>query len=233
MIMSLKKYFAQIISVIIIATCNLQAQDNLMVIPDFNKIIVKGNLSINYYESDEIGITIPDNELSTTVTYVVKKNKLKIKNKRFKSNRNYTVTASVYGKPLNQITLRAGAIVKSEGNILTDTVKILLTSGSELYSNAENKKIHSRINRGSFFQYTGKTDELKLRTCSGAKFRGNKAEIGQAYVKANTGGFAALATKIKGKASLGGEIKVYGAQQSNTIKKILWGKITEGDENEL
>lgn len=227
--MSLKHSFLGV--AIFVTMSNLQAQENLIKTPYFEKITVTGGLIVTYCKSDSLRIVI--NGEDKNVVYSVKNKKLKIKNKKLKNTRNNKATILVYGNSLNEVNARAGAIVKSGKNTLADTTKIVLASGSEFYTAAENKKIVAKMNRGSFFEYTGQTKDFNLKVKSGAKFRGNKAKIEQANIKANTGGFAALDTKISGKALFWGEIKVYGKQQSNNIKKTIWGRITEGDEYEL
>jgi len=209
----------------------LQAQEKQTAAASFDKITVKGNISVEYYLSDNSEIEVIKGQNADFISYKIKNSKLVLKSKKTGSDQNKSASATIYGGKLKQITVTNGALIKTNNKPLSDTAKIAVSRGGDIYLKAGSRQIDVKVKTGGFLELTGKTETLNLKVIFKGKFRGNKAEIKQAKVKITTGGFAALDTNIEGKVNTFGEIAIYSERKTLNVKKSTKGKVTVNDNS--
>ncbi len=199
----------------------------------FEKIKIRGNVSVSYHITQNNDNKIIVGENNQLVKYKISNNTLILRNKKQRIKKGQKVNVNIYGLPLKEIIVRNFAFISIEDQMHTDTLGIKIVSGGELRLNLKSNYLKSIVRTGGFAYLEGEINTISLKVSTGAKFRANEANIAEAHIRLNTGGFAAFnnKTKISGKTNTGSELKVYGKADVSKIKKSTRGIINfESDD---
>ncbi|HPW66661.1 MAG TPA: DUF2807 domain-containing protein [Salinivirgaceae bacterium] len=197
-------------------------------VESFRKIKVKGNLSVSYYivQAGENKVVIKENE--DLVSYKLKNNTIIVKHKKLVAKSAQKAAVEIYGMPLEAIVVKRAAMLTIEDEMLSDSVKVKIATGGELRANLKTNFLTMKVRTDGFGYLKGNINSLNIKSLLKGNLRANDANITNALVKINTGGFAAFnkTTKITGKIGCKGELKVYGESDLSGVEKSKRGVIT-------
>ncbi|STD58649.1 GIN domain-containing protein [Empedobacter falsenii] len=162
-------------------------------IENFNEIICKSGVNINYYNSDSPKVIV-ETDKKENLNYIItstKNNVLEVYVDT-KNQPNVTISKidiSVYGIALEKISMTSGSKISFEDNfksnvlriketsgaqivfksLKTDHLEIDLSSGAQLNGNITSKTITSKMSSGSIWNAKINSKELSINSSSGSK----------------------------------------------------------------
>jgi len=198
----------------------------------YRNIKVKGNLSVSYYVAPDGENKVDIKENADLVRYKLKNNTIIVKNKKLGFKKDHKATVEIHGMPLREITVKHSATLRIEDEMLSDTLKVKIATGGELRANLKTIFLAMKVRTDGFGYLIGNINSLDVKSSLKGNFRANDANITNASVKINRGGFAAFnkVTKITGKIGCKGELKVYGETDLSGVEKSKRGVITVTNE---
>ncbi len=195
----------------------------------FNKLVVTGNIGISLERGDEAqicglaGTTVADLQITLS------ENTLRISRisgKKYEKQPNLKIIYTT----LKEVEGYSKADISTLNLIKSDSIQIVLKSGSVFYADCDIKYLNANIIEGSLLTIKGYAIEQKIQANGKATFNGFELEGTTAEVKTATGGIAKvnLDKSLTGSSASGGHIAYKGKPQVD-VKTSMGGKVV--DEN--
>ncbi|HSH20948.1 MAG TPA: head GIN domain-containing protein [Draconibacterium sp.] len=200
---------------------------------DFNSIKVSAgiDLYLKMGDSEEVKVIADENIIDKVITEV-KDGTLKIYMKQNNGWGNWGNVKSrkvyVSVKELTQLHASSGSDVKSENTLTGETLKVNVSSGSDVTLDVHYKNFSVDTSSGSDARISGKTKNLEAEASSGSDIKAQDLESVICKVRVSSGSDATVnvSEEIYAKASSGGDVRYYGNPQIKDINESSGGDVT-------
>lgn len=162
---------------------------------DFSVISVFGPFKVTLVPSDKNSVMVdygridPDDVIAET-----NKNQLtlKMRNRKYlndwKENRSSDyVKVILYFKNIDEISAKAGAMVRNEEPLVSRNLLIESDMGAEVTLKVNAKNLYVRCNMGSDNRLSGKAEQVEIKANMGAVLNARELMVESCYVKAGMG----------------------------------------------
>lgn len=194
-------------------------------IENFNEIIGKSGVNINYHNSDYPKVIV-ETDKKDNLNYIITRTKNNVLEVYIDSKNQPNLTISkieihVYGQALSKISMTSGSRISFEDKIKTNELKIKQTSGAQIFfkdlkadhleidlssgaqlnGNIFSNTISSKMSSGSIWSSKINSENTTINISSGASVT-LKGETNQLDLKATSGSFSDLRNLNATKANL-------------------------------
>ena len=205
---------------------NVETQER-QINDNFNEIRVSRGLDVYLTQSDNVSIEVQaDENLHDIIMTEVENNILRI---YADENINYAASKKVMVsfKDINKISSSSGSDVYSTNTIITESLELSTSSGSDMELEVDTKVIDCNSSSGSDLRLSGKTDMLYADASSGSDIKASNLKSNNCEARASSGADITVNTskELYAKASSGGDIKYYGNPEKISKKDGASGSI--------
>jgi len=220
-------------------------------IENFNEIIGKSGVNINYYNSDSPKVIV-ETDKKENLNYIITSTKNNVLEVYIdtKNQPNVTISKidiSVYGIALEKISMTSGSKISFEDNfksnvlriketsgaqivfksLKTDYLEIDLSSGAQLNGNITSKTITSKMSSGSICSLKGETKQLDIKATSGSISDLKKLNATRANLIANNASSITswVSQKLLVDANTASKITIKGLPTDITIQRDKLSKV--------
>jgi len=205
---------------------NVETQER-QINDNFNEIRVSRGLDVYLTQSDNVSIEVQaDENLHDIIMTEVENNILRI---YADENINYAASKKVMVsfKDINKISSSSGSDVYSTNTIITESLELSTSSGSDMELEVDTHVIECNSSSGSDLRLSGKTDKLYAEASSGSDIKASNLKSNNCEARASSGADITVNTskELYAKASSGGDIKYYGNPEKISKKDGTSGSI--------
>ena len=205
---------------------NVETQER-QINDNFNEIRVSRGLDVYLTQSDNVSIEVQaDENLHDIIMTEVENNILRI---YADENINYAASKKVMVsfKDINKISSSSGSDVYSTNTIITESLELSTSSGSDMELEVDTHVIECNSSSGSDLRLSGKTDMLYADASSGSDIKASNLKSNKCEARASSGADITVNTskELYAKASSGGDIKYYGNPEKISKKDGTSGSI--------
>jgi hypothetical protein len=200
-------------------------------VKNFNAIKVSTGIDLYLKMGDTESVKIvADDEIIDNIITEVKDGTLRIYMKKgnwFNWGGNKTRKAYVSVKELNAINASSGSDVKSENTLEGESLKVRVSSGSDVEIDVFYKNVWLDTSSGSDAKLSGRVKTFEAEASSGSDIKAHNLESKICKIRASSGSDATVnvSDELYAKASSGADIRYYGNPQLRDTDESSGGDV--------
>lgn len=194
---------------------------------DFHSLFASNGVDVYLTPGNENKISVEaDSNLHEAIVTKIKNSKLSITTNT-NIGRRKRLKVHVTYKTLNQLEAQAGADIESRGELKSQELELLCSSGGDIDIHVLSEYITASVSSGGEIELKGRSINLEANASSGGEFDGKDLNVLHAVVKASSGGAIKINSKesLKANAGSGGKVEYYGNPTETDIQSGFSGVI--------
>lgn len=135
----------------------------------------------------------------------------------------------VHYTTLSELKSSSGAVVRSEGPIVTRDIELNASSGSQQHVEVESKAVEGRCSSGAHIYLSGKSERANLKASSGAHLKAGDLWTSKCDADASSGAHIRIAVsdELNAEASSGGHVYYSGNPEKTNLHSSSGGVISQ------
>ncbi|HMQ45820.1 MAG TPA: head GIN domain-containing protein [Saprospiraceae bacterium] len=196
----------------------------------FTSVSASGAVEVLLIPAESAKIVVYAENISPDEVSIFVKNetlKIQLLDRLFDGKR--LAKVEVYYEQLNLIKASAGATVSTQGILSADSLTLRASSGAVMQVEVALNGLNAGAHEGAVITIKGQTAEQEVSVSTGGQYAGLDLNCQNTYVKASTGGQAAVIamTRLDANANTGGAIEYKGDPEQKSTRSLWSGGIKQ------